>query len=166
MKRFHTSDSEDFKNYRNFKKYWQLLLKDSDDLNFKDYRYQRLFKKPLPNTKIIDYILALNETLKATYDLYQNFLYYSKKNDYSGFKDLVLKASSKNLLSPFMQSALKPLRKHLPRIKHTFMYPYSNGALERTINKIKVIKRIAYGYRNFQNFRCRILISFKAKKTA
>jgi len=64
-----------------------------------------------------------------------------------------------------MQTALKTLRKHLPRIKHTFMYPYSNGALERSINKVKVIKRVAYGYRNFQNFRCRILIRFKAKKS-
>jgi len=46
------------------------------------------------------------------------------------------------------------------------MYPYSNGALERSINKVKVIKRVAYGYRNFQNFRCRILIRFKAKKSS
>ena len=66
----------------------------------------------------------------------------------------------------FIQTALKTLRKHLPRIKHTFMYPYSNGALEGTINKIKVIKRVAYGYRNFQNFRCRILISFKVLKNS
>ena len=165
MKRFNTSNSEDLKNYRKFKRYWQLLLKDSDDLNFKDYRYQRLFKKPLPNTEIVDYLLTLDETLKATYDLYQNLLYYSKKNDYKGFKDLILKTSPKEL-SPFMQTALKTLRKHLPRIKHTFMYPYSNGALEGSINKIKVIKRVAYGYRNFQNFRCRILISFKAKKNS
>nr|WP_301426518.1 transposase [Carnobacterium sp.] len=76
-----------------------------------------------------------------------------------------MKASPKEL-SPFMQTALKTLRKHLSRIKHTFMYPYSNGSLEGSINKIKVIKRVAYGYRNFQNFRCRILISFKAKKNS
>ncbi|MBE9390462.1 transposase, partial [Vagococcus salmoninarum] len=37
----------------------------------------------------------------------------------------------------------------------------SNGPLEGSINKIKVIKRIAYGYRNFSNFKHRILISFK-----
>jgi transposase len=65
-----------------------------------------------------------------------------------------------------MQTALKTLCKHLPRIKPTFMYRYSNSALEGSINKIKVIKRIAYGYQNFQNFSCPILISFKAKKIA
>ncbi|EOS8059541.1 transposase, partial [Enterococcus hirae] len=35
---------------------------------------------------------------------------------------------------------------------------YSNGALEGTNNKIKVIKRVAYGYRNFHNFRARIYL--------
>ncbi len=74
-------------------------------------------------------------------------------------------ASSKEL-TPFLQTAIKTLRKQLLRIKDTFMYSYSNKALEGSINKIKVIRRVAYGYRNFQKFRCRILISFKAKKNS
>ncbi|MGO3711111.1 transposase, partial [Vagococcus salmoninarum] len=60
-----------------------------------------------------------------------------------------------------MSTSLKTLKKHLSRIKNTFQYSYSNGPLEGSINKIKVIKRIAYGYRNFSNFKHRILISFK-----
>ncbi|WP_161843045.1 transposase, partial [Candidatus Enterococcus huntleyi] len=35
---------------------------------------------------------------------------------------------------------------------------YSNGPLEGTNNKIKVIKRVAYGYRNFANLRDRIYL--------
>nr|WP_276325589.1 transposase [Vagococcus teuberi] len=31
------------------------------------------------------------------------------------------------------------------------------------MNKIKLIKRIVYGYRNFQNYKYRILLSFKNK---
>ncbi|MFI3603348.1 transposase, partial [Vagococcus fluvialis] len=38
------------------------------------------------------------------------------------------------------------------------------GCLEGSINKIKLIKRIAYGYRNFQNYKYRILLSFKDKQ--
>ncbi|MGX6966414.1 transposase [Vagococcus teuberi] len=34
---------------------------------------------------------------------------------------------------------------------------------EESINKIKLIKRIVYGYRNFQNYKYRILLSFKNK---
>ncbi|WP_245617898.1 transposase [Carnobacterium gallinarum] len=36
--------------------------------------------------------------------------------------------------------------------------PYSNGIVEGLNNKIKIIKRVAYGYRNFINFRTRIYL--------
>uniref|UniRef100_UPI00137B352B transposase n=1 Tax=Streptococcus suis TaxID=1307 RepID=UPI00137B352B len=37
--------------------------------------------------------------------------------------------------------------------------PYSNAKLEATNNLIKVIKRNAFGFRNFENFKKRILIA-------
>ena len=40
-----------------------------------------------------------------------------------------------------------------------FDSPYTNGFLEGKNNRIKVIKRMAYGYRNPSNFRQRILLS-------
>ncbi|MBS6429125.1 transposase, partial [Enterococcus raffinosus] len=36
--------------------------------------------------------------------------------------------------------------------------PYSNGPLECLNNHIKVLKRMAYGFRNFQNYRVRIFL--------
>ena len=39
---------------------------------------------------------------------------------------------------------------------------YSNGYTEGVNNKIKVIKRIAFGYKNFTLFRARILYIFNA----
>lgn len=44
-------------------------------------------------------------------------------------------------------------------ILNAFDCPYSNGLTEGTNNKIKVIKRNAYGLRNFENFRNRILMT-------
>jgi len=44
-------------------------------------------------------------------------------------------------------------------ILNAFDCPYSNGLTEGTNNKIKVIKRNAYGFRNFENFRNRILMT-------
>ncbi|QGM92524.1 hypothetical protein GIR35_13885 [Enterococcus faecalis] len=41
-------------------------------------------------------------------------------------------------------------------IQNTFKVPLSNGATERLNNKIKLIKRIAFVYLNFYNFRTRI----------
>lgn len=46
-------------------------------------------------------------------------------------------------------------------ILNAFECPYSNGFTEGSNNKIKVIKRNAYGYRNFDNFRNRILLSMR-----
>lgn len=44
-------------------------------------------------------------------------------------------------------------------ILNAFDCPYSNGYTEGTNNAIKVIKRNAFGYRNFMNFRNRIFLS-------
>lgn len=44
-------------------------------------------------------------------------------------------------------------------ILNSFECPYTNGFTEGTNNAIKVIKRNAFGYRNFENFRNRILLA-------
>ncbi|WP_270320898.1 transposase, partial [Streptococcus infantarius] len=41
--------------------------------------------------------------------------------------------------------------------------PCSNAKLEATNNLIKVIKRNAFGFRNFENFKLRILIALNIK---
>lgn len=45
-------------------------------------------------------------------------------------------------------------------ILNSFSYSYTNGYTEGCNNKIKVLKRNAYGYRNFSRFRNRILHVF------
>jgi len=44
-------------------------------------------------------------------------------------------------------------------ILNCFDHRYTNGFLEGKNNRIKVIKRVAYGYRNVANFRQRILLT-------
>ena len=43
-------------------------------------------------------------------------------------------------------------------VVNAFLLPFSNGFTEGCNNKIKVLKRISYGLRNFERFRVRILI--------
>ena len=50
------------------------------------------------------------------------------------------------------------LREWHEYISNYFKYNYSNGPTEGKNNLIKVIKRISFGFRNFNNFRNRILI--------
>ncbi|MBJ6744858.1 transposase [Streptococcus sp. 121] len=49
-------------------------------------------------------------------------------------------------------------------ILHSFDYPYSNARLEATNNLIKVIKRNAFGFRNFENFKKRIYVNQNIKR--
>lgn len=158
MKTFYSSNSEKMKGYRKLKNYWRLFLKSSTELNYQDYHYQRLFKQPMTETEVVDYLMTLDPTLTATYNVYQDLLFHSQRNEFDGFKQAV--ESMPKGVSTLMTTSLKTLKKHLPRIEQTFNYSFSNGPLEGTINKIKVIKRIAYGYRSFWNFKHRILVSF------
>lgn len=60
--------------------------------------------------------------------------------------------------APF-QALFPMLRLWRQEILNYFDYPYTNGFLEGKNNRIKVTKRMAYGYRNPSNFRQRLLLS-------
>ena len=45
-------------------------------------------------------------------------------------------------------------------IINSYKHKFTNGFTEGMNNNIKVLKRIAYGYRDFNNFRNRILLCF------
>src|SRR5690625_1261147 len=62
-----------------------------------------------------------------------------------------------------MKTSVNTLKKHLPFIENSLLYPYNNGRIEGINNKIKVLNRVAYGYRNFSNFKNRIMLHFKLK---
>lgn len=65
---------------------------------------------------------------------------------------------------PEFESCLTMLQNWQDYILNAFDCPYSNGFTEGCNNSIKVLKRIAYGYRSFHNFRRRILITLNAKE--
>ena len=58
---------------------------------------------------------------------------------------------------PGMSEAAKTLQNWEEEILNYFTWRYTNGFTEGKNNKIKVLKRQAYGYRTFENFRLRIL---------
>ena len=57
-----------------------------------------------------------------------------------------------------MMIALKTLKKYMKYIENMFESNITNGVIEGLDNKIKSIKRTAFGYSNFSNFKKRILI--------
>lgn len=64
---------------------------------------------------------------------------------------------------PEFSPCLTMLRNWSAYILNAFDCKYSNGFTEGMNNTIKVIKRIGYGYRNFDNFRRRILTTVNTK---
>ncbi len=58
-----------------------------------------------------------------------------------------------------MNTTLKTLKKYSKYIKNTLEYSYSNGVMERNNNTCKLIKRVAFGFKNFKNFKSRIMLS-------
>lgn len=57
-----------------------------------------------------------------------------------------------------MKTSIKTLKIYLPHIKNTLSNPYHNGFVEGNNNFIKVLKRIAFGFRSFRRFKARIMI--------
>lgn len=70
----------------------------------------------------------------------------------------ILFAAAANL--PEFEPLLSVLRNWTQYILNAFDCEYTNGFTEGCNNKIKVLKRIAFGYRSFTNLRQRILLSF------
>lgn len=146
----------DKKNYNKFKNYWRLLLKNEDEIDNSKWKKWKCFDDLMTQADIVDYLVNTNEELKNTYELYQTLLHELKNNQ----KDKIEATLNKkyNNISSYMKTSLKTLREFLPYIKNTLSYPYHNGFVEGNNNFIKVLKRIAFGFRSFRRFKARIMI--------
>ncbi|TXZ93940.1 ISL3 family transposase [Vibrio cholerae] len=149
---------KDRPNYNKLKRYWKLLLKTPHDLNRMHYHQFRLFTTWQSQYSLVQYLLSLDGQLKATYEMGHLISDALKSNN---IKQLTysLYTSKKHDLSKGLKRVINTLIKYLPYITNTIRYPHlTNGPIEGINNKIKLIKRVSYGYRNFYNFRNRILI--------
>lgn len=143
-------------NYKKFKKYWKLLLKDKRDLDKKKKKYQTCFKKEMTQYDIVSYLLNTNEELYETYQIYQSILYSIDTRNKEIFLSIINGKNKK--ISKYMKKALKTFRNMKKYILNAFDYEYSNGIVEGTNNLIKQIKHTAYGYRKFKHLKARVML--------
>ena len=110
---------------------------------------------------ILDYMLRKFPNLKEAYDFYQNFLLSISNNDVAMLED-ILNTRTDEIPMCFRKSikSLKKLRKY---VVNSLKYDYTNAMVEGKNNKIKVIKRVSYGYRSFRNFKARIMLMERYK---
>ena len=59
---------------------------------------------------------------------------------------------------PALAAFARHLRNDLAAVTHGLTLPYSSGAVEGTVNKIKIFKRTMYGRANFDLLRKRVLL--------
>lgn len=147
---------KDKTNYNKLKRYWKLILKPQDELDYSKWKRWTCFDHLLTESDLVYYLINVNTTLKSTYFIYQKLLKSFKNNDlklltntlYSNYLDI----------SEYMKTSIKTLKEFIPYIKNTFKYKYHNGYIEGNNNFIKVLKRIAFGFKSFLRMKARIMI--------
>lgn len=143
---------------RKLKVFWKSLLKYYPDLCQVNY-YCQSFKRKLSSKDKVDYLLEKIPELEINFNIYQDIIQTIKHNNFKRFEEIVKKyLASKEKISKKMIIALKTLKKYMKFIKNMFESNITNGLIEGLNNKIKSIKRTAFGYSNFSNFKKRILI--------
>ena len=131
-----------------FKRSRRLLLSHKEKLNEE-------------NLLALEVMLSQSNDLAVAYHLKELFFDFMKSPDRTEasrrLKFFILSAEASNL--PEFNACLTMLRNWSKYILNAFDCPYTNGYTEGTNNAIKVIKRNAFGYRNFRNFRNRIFLA-------
>lgn len=125
-----------------------LLLKNPDNLDHSRDEPQRLQRA-----------LELNKPLATAYymkeDLRQLHCQPSKEKARAFLLDWINRAASSGI--DMLCKFAKTLSDHMEGILAYFDFPISTGPLEGTNNKIKTMKRQAYGYRDRQFFKLKIM---------
>lgn len=161
--------------WRALKHFWKLILTPAGLLKYDNYWSRRNFGyTQLTDVEVVQRLLAFNDDLKQAYRYYQDLILAINHRSKDELNHLL--AIKWTQLPQSLQKVQRTLRRHRKEIITSFKYgDYTNGPVEGTNNKIKVIKRTAYGFRNFFNFRARILlalpnsyfaINWKNKRTA
>ncbi|HEU1760859.1 TPA: ISL3 family transposase, partial [Streptococcus pneumoniae] len=157
MNQFHRKSHE----YKAIKRYWKLIQQDSLKLSDKRF-YRPTFRMHLTNKEILDKLLSYSQDLKYHYQLYQLLLFHFQNKEPEKFFGLI--EDNLKQVHPIFQTVFKTFLKDKEKIVNALQLPYSNAKLEVTNNLIKLIKRNAFGFRNFENFKKRIFIALNIKK--
>ncbi|WP_438363341.1 ISL3 family transposase, partial [Streptococcus pneumoniae] len=157
MNQFHRKSHE----YKAIKRYWKLIQQDSRRLSDKRF-YRPTFRMHLTNKEILDKLLSHSQDLKHHYQLYQLLLFHFQNKEPEKFFGLI--EDNLKQVHPIFQTVFKTFLKDKEKIINALQLHYSNAKLEATNNLIKLIKRNAFGFRNFENFKKRIFIALNIKK--
>ena len=109
----------------------------------------------------VSVMLGFSDTLHQAYALKEMFYQFmaSPNSTVAAQRLHDWLESQRRLAIPEFIACAKMLRNWKPYILNAFDFPYSNGFTEGCNNATKTLKRVAFGFRNFRNFRARILLA-------
>ena len=143
-------------NYNKLKNYWKNILKSRLELDCSKWKRYKCFKELTTEQDIVDYLVSLDKEFEETYQIYQDLLYAFQNNNFTVLETTL--NNKYNNISEYMKTSIKTLKGYAKYIKNTFNTGYHNGYVEGNNNFIKVLKRIAFGFRSFTRFKARIMI--------
>lgn len=121
--------------------------------------WSRFNKLSRDNQQAVEVMLSLSPRLKEAYLLKEKFLDFIDAATFEEAKKKLeawyIYVSVSNL--PEFNYCFETIRRWQDSILNSFKVPYTNGYTEGVNNKIKVLKRNAFGLRNFNRLRSRIL---------
>ena len=143
--------------YRKYKKYWKLLLKNEDELDDTKKSYSKNFKSKVTQKYIVTYLMNKNPIINSTYNYYQGILKAIKNRDKKKFINIISNFS-KNNVSQYAIKTNKTFLKMKKYLLNSFDHELSNGIVEGINNLIKQIKHNACGYRKFKHLKFRVML--------
>ena len=154
-------NSEEYRLLKN-KKNVSLLRQYSNDIDWFTYtkRYKNKHVIEILKYDLRKNILDISEELKIVYQLKELFLDITHHATYEDVKIQLINWISlvreQNIAE--MNEAANTIENWLEHISNSFIDKrFSNGFTEGLNNKIKVIKRVGFGYKDFDFFRLRLL---------
>lgn len=160
-------NSKEYRMLKN-KKNVTLLRKYSNDINWWTYtkRYKNGHMVDVLKHDLREELLNINEELQKTYLLKELFFDVLHTTNYEYAESEIREwiDTVRNYGVPEMIEASKTIENWLPYIVNSFIDErFSNGFTEGLNNKIKVIKRVGFGYKNFDFFRLRVMYILNGK---
>ena len=137
-----------------FSKQYRIYFKHSKKLLLKRYKYLTDDEKTQVNV-----MLETSPTLASAYFYKEKFLEIHDATNFEESKEMFRHwiDSTESCSVPQLRSCSNTFRNWYTEILNSLEYGYTNGFTEGCNNKIKILKRNAYGYKNFERFRNRIL---------
>lgn len=151
-------------NYYLLKKYWKLIMKYEDDVENKEH-YNYKLRRKVKNLEILDMILNMQEKFTICYFLKNGFTRLIETSTYENFDkkfESWIDQVEKEEINEF-ETSIRTLLKWRNEIRNSFIIDkkynrsFNNASTEGSNNLCKVIKRVSFGYKDFELMRKRIL---------